>query len=424
LKCAAGIVPATFIANLLLTESTDMHHACNEWLSGQTIQLSGISVEISRPRLLARSRDYLWFPTFARRGDGVIVALAQQYPDVSGWPVPQWAFFSFDGGLTWPERVLLPSSAEVFVHLADGDLALMPYYLVKEGDSQVAEGYLLRQGTTRIDPLPRMVRVTGWPFECLCIPKPADASDREKRLGTIFTGQTVRTGGGGHLAALYTVTSLKPRRYGVVVAESADAMDWHIRATVAIPGRLPDGGYVGNEGANEATLARVADGRLLCVYRAGGWNPCEPFGHAWSSDDGRTWDAGRPMPAGDSFIAPMSVQPSLVSMPDGTLLLAGGRPGMRFWIDVSGTAQGWQHIDLQLHHTWCVPDEPILNTDHHARKQSTSYTELLALDDRHLLMVYDRTPHGWNRIPAGVDDTNSLWVVRLTLTRMQESSRA
>lgn len=392
-----------------------------QWTSGQTIRLAGVTIEMSKPRLMARSRDYLWFPTIARRGDGVIVALAQEYPDVSGWPVPQWVYFSHDGGLTWGDKVRIPAVAETFVNLPNGDLALLPYYLVKDGDTQSADGYLLRQGTTRIEPLPQTVRVTDWPIECHCVPKPDAASDIEKRLGTIFTGQSVRTRDGGYVAALYTITTLKPRTYGVVVAESNDAMNWRVRSTVAIAGTED---YTGNEGANEATLCRVADGRLLCVYRAGGWNPCQPFGHAWSSDEGRTWTPGAPMPAGDSFIAPMAVQPSAVTMPDGTLLLAGGRPGMRFWIDTTGTATNWQHIDLQLHHTWCVPDEPILSTDHHARKQSTSYAELLALDDKHLLLTYDRTPNGWDRIPDDMNDTNSLWVVRLTLTRTEEPARA
>lgn len=392
------------------------------WQTAQRIALPGVNLELSRPRLIGRSRDYLWFPTIARRGDGVIVCLAQEHPDVSGWPVPQWAYFSHDGGLTWPQRTRLPSLCESFITLPDGDLLLLPYSLLKTGDHQEGLGFRLRCGSTAVEPLPEPVRVDDWPVETMCIPKPATARDEEKRLGVVLCGQVVRSTRGSYLMSLYATLSLRPRLYGVLVAESPDAIHWRIVGTVAVPGGA---GYRGVEGANEATLARLPDGRLMCVFRAGGWHPPQAFGQSFSSDEGRTWFAPEPMPAGESFIAPMAVQPSLVTMPDGTLLLAGGRPGMRFWIDPTGAAQSWHHVDLQLHHTWCVPQEPILQSDHAARKQSTSYTELLPLDDRHLLLVYDRTPHGWDRIPAQSSETNSLWIIRLTVHKdAQQSGQA
>jgi hypothetical protein len=37
----------------------------------------------------------------------------------------------------------------------------------------------------------------------------------------------------------------------------------------------------------------------------------------------------------------------------------------------------------------------------------------VALDDRSVIVMYDRIPRGWTAIPADSQDTNSIWVVKL-----------
>jgi hypothetical protein len=51
-------------------------------------------------------------------------------------------------------------------------------------------------------------------------------------------------------------------------------------------------------------------------------------------------------------------------------------------------------VDLQTHHNKCVPREPIDRPD-----RTSAYTEVVALDDKHALVIYDRIPHGWQAIP-------------------------
>ena len=46
---------------------------------------------------------------------------------------------------------------------------------------------------------------------------------------------------------------------------------------------------------------------------------------------------------------------------------------------------------------------------------TSSYSALIRLDERHLLMIYDRTGLGWNTIPDESPETNSVWVMRLTV---------
>lgn len=46
---------------------------------------------------------------------------------------------------------------------------------------------------------------------------------------------------------------------------------------------------------------------------------------------------------------------------------------------------------------------------------ATGYTEVAVLDDMHLLVIYDRVPNGWLAIPTDSKETNSAWVVRVTM---------
>ena len=140
----------------------------------------------------------------------------------------------------------------------------------------------------------------------------------------------------------------------------------------------------------------------MCVFRLAGG---VPYGQTFSRDDGKTWTA----PA--AMAGPHSVQPSLAVMPDGTVALSGGRPGLYLWINADGNGKAWQEVDIRRHHNACV-NEKILRHDH-----TSSYTEVVALDEAHLLYIYDRIPHGWAAIPAGSKDTNSVWVVRIALEK-------
>ena len=107
-----------------------------------------------------------------------------------------------------------------------------------------------------------------------------------------------------------------------------------------------------------------------------------------------------------------SVQPSLAVLKDGTIILSGGRPGLYLWVDLEGKAKAWQRVDLLAHHNAAVPKEKIPEA-----KNTSAYTEVVALDDQTVAVVYDRIPHSWSAIPRGSTDTNSVWVVRARLER-------
>jgi hypothetical protein len=155
----------------------------------------------------------------------------------------------------------------------------------------------------------------------------------------------------------------------------------------------------------------------MCVFRLESF---APYGQTWSGDDGRTWTTPAAMPAS-------SVEPSLQVMPSGVIALSGGRLGIFVWFSADGGGTNWQAVDVVTHHNACRPQDAI-NPAHISVSAgelirqglggfTSCYTELTRLDDRHLLLIYDRLGLGWHPIPDESNETNSVWVMRITVDK-------
>jgi hypothetical protein len=116
-----------------------------------------------------------------------------------------------------------------------------------------------------------------------------------------------------------------------------------------------------------------------------------------------------------------TVEPRLLVTGDGSVVLLGGRPGLRLWIDPTGAGTGWRELDVAAHHNACRPDEPILRDDAANSRRTIGYLAGAVVDDRHLVVVYDRTPQSsWPARPAASDDpreTFSCWIARIGIGR-------
>jgi hypothetical protein len=130
------------------------------------------------------------------------------------------------------------------------------------------------------------------------------------------------------------------------------------------------------EGPGENDIVRLADNRLLTVFRV---DSCHNYWKSVSTNGGVTWSPPLALPFG-------SARPKLLRMPNGQPLLAGGRPGVWLWLgDLTGST--WTPINVCATHNSLVPDEPgwqysqqFLNaTDcaHMPTPESTAYTSLL-----------------------------------------------
>lgn len=385
-------------------------HVHAAWPEGKTYSLDGVRCSVSAPVLVARSKGFLWFPTLVHLGGDELVAVMQNRHDACTDPYKTTALVarSRDGGLHWGES-RQGFYGECPLRLADGTVLLPSFYLARQSDGLV--GYCQRfvQGKEEVEWIKDGMQVTGWPGP------DGDNMIRHGMAGFVFNGQTVALKEGGWLATLYGHFR-DAQRYALVTAASTDGRHWKVRSIVADEHCK----LRGAEGPCEAALCRLKDGRLMCIFRN---EQSAPYGQCWSSDEGKTWTIPAAMKKGHS------VQPSLAVIRDGMVVLSGGRPGIYLWLNADGTGANWQPIDLAAHHNLFHVAEPVCSPDVYQdfpekrrtlyvgkqTRTTSSYTETVALDDTHLLVIYDRIPFGWKAIPQDSPETNSVWVVRVTV---------
>ncbi len=368
------------------------------WQDRQTLDLPGLRVTLAEPIALGRRRGYFWFPNLWQMPNGDLLATIVPVADIHMSSIPYLVTWSRDGGLIWSEPIVTNDGGQTLLHLNNGDALLLPYILRPRPEGMGAPYNRIPSGTRDVEYIPSGVTVTGWPGPAKIVVPGLDMES------FAFNGQTVQLRDGTYLATVYGAL-VEPSGYRIFAVKSSDGVHWAIHSLIA------DNtcGVVGKEGPNESALLRLNDGRILCVFRVGSR---AHYGQCWSSDEGQSWSA--PVTMDGVF----SVQPSLATRTDGVIALGGGRPGLSLWLNADGTAQSWQGIDMLAHHNACHPGEAMATyTDHNQQQQTSAYTEVVAVDDTHFLYLYDRLANGWHPIPEEMDDTNSVWLVRVTVEK-------
>lgn len=366
-----------------------------DWIDSATVDLDGMSVTLSQPRLIGRRRSYFWFPNLWTMPNGDLLSTIAPVPDIHLSGVPYLVLWSQDGGLSWSEPFVSCDGGQTLLHLHSGDSILLPYDLRPRPQGVGAPHNHFPAGQRVFDYVPTGVVITGMPAPVPLVVPGLDVA------AFSFNGQTLWLEDGTYLATAYGHFEGDDRD-SIVAVESTDGTNWSVRSVVA-DAACP---VPGSGGPSESAICRLQDGRIMCVFRV---ESKLPFGQTWSSDEGRTWTPAVTMPG------PFSVQPSLAVMSSGAVALSGGRPGLYLWLNSNGDGQDWRQIDILAHHNSCKPQEQILYSEDLSRQKTTAYTEVVAVDERTLLYIYDRVPNGWRRIPEDMDDTNSVWLVRATV---------
>jgi hypothetical protein len=369
-----------------------------QWETVETVSVRGLQVALSKPRLVARSAGYLWFPTMTRLSGGELFLNLSTNLDAVVADRTSTVTWSADDGLTWSEPTSIDPKADLYaetmLRLKNGDELLLPFNLYPDG-AKMRGWYQLvtgAQGERKVRFFDKALTVSGWP-------RPDRSFNSQLGLcGFGFNGQCVTAASGEYLATMYGHFE-DEERYSLVLVESKDGIEWRYRSLIA----GADCKLAGNEGPCESATVRLKDGRLMSIFRLAS---AVPYGQTFSDDDGRTWS--EPVAMAEA----RSVQPSITTMSDGALVLTGGRPGIFAWINRDGTAKDWLQVDLLSHHNRFHSADAIFDP---TQTNTTSYTEVVSLDDHSVLVVYDHIPNGWNAIPQDSPHTNSIWTVRLTL---------
>lgn len=370
------------------------------WQVTREERLEGLKVSLSRPRLIARKKTFLWFPTLMRLPDGNFLAMLNNYSDETVRIPTADVCWSGDGGLTWTEpKPFLYGDSNL--SLPNGDHLILPYTLHKLSPGVLGAPFqICPKGKRELRTVKEGVTVTDWPRPDQTLGK---AAEKAGVAGFFFNGSTVTLRNGTYLATLEGYFQ-GPKRCSLVLAESPDGVKWRIRSVIADEKcKLP-----GEDGPSESATCRLKDGRLMCIFRLAS---TVPYGQTFSGDDGKTWT--EPV----SMKGVFSVQPSLAVLADCTVVLAGGRPGNYVWINAAGDGKSWQRVELHGHHDACHPNDPIEGGRH-----TSAYSRVVPDGDKSVLVIYDRIKHSWTHeswVPAPADSpgTYSVWVVRLTIDK-------
>lgn len=371
----------------VVARAAEPGQAPKSWPAGKAYKLNDVEITLSAPVLVGRSaKTHYWYPGLARLANGDLIAHVTTSVDGFGdkGKEPGEVVWSSDGGLTWGSPKQIPYASTSKVLLPNGDLLFLPYRLYPHKKTDASAPYqLIPNGKREVRHVEERtaITVTDWPRRM------ASSEDQKKegQAGFCIDGQSIKIDGDKK----YLVTSAgyfhqtdKPFRWSktvdgteavktsVVAAESADGYNWKIRSVVA-DDKCKLRGY---EGPNEATLCRLKDGRLMCLFRMEGYGPdIAPCGQCWSSDEGKTWT--EPV----AVTVPIrSTYPRTVTLKDGMVALSIGRPGLDLWLNSNGTGKDWQAVDILEHHNAFQPKEHIPRWDSKGGHQNGG-----ALDGNH-----------------------------------------
>lgn len=132
--------------------------------------------------------------------------------------------------------------------------------------------------------------------------------------------------------------------------------------------------YDGDEGFSEPAFEILQDGTYICVMRTGLFTPMYK---SLSNDDGQHWTKPEPF-------TPNGVDPELLQLPNGVLVLVSGRPGVQVRFNVDGDGDKW---------TEPIEMVPFMNEKGEYDKKMSlwptcGYAKVIGVNDRIFYLVY------------------------------------
>ena len=143
------------------------------------------------------------------------------------------------------------------------------------------------------------------------------------RMKPHFHRSLVEMPDGGLLATIYGTQEGHSKYTSALIRTDDGGRNWRFLSVIA------HSEEIGVEGFCEPVVVRLANGDLLCAMRVGG-----PLHLARSTDEGRTWDEPQ-------VVADHGVDPDLLLMKSGVLVLSYGRPNVGLRFSADGTGEEW-----------------------------------------------------------------------------------
>ncbi|MFD0656983.1 sialidase family protein [Thermocatellispora tengchongensis] len=278
--------------------------------------------------------------SFSRNADSVV-------PQVSGMTV------SHDGGETFgPVRGSPFRNAPVRLH--DGRLLAADYY------STAVDAHTNRLGVSVSSDDGR----TWQPGQAV-LTTPGTLSS-----WGVAHGSPVQLADGTLLQTFYARYAGSALQQPEVYASTDGARTFTRRGVLAVSG----GGYE----YNEATVAQVADGSLLAVLRRDGGAYSALF-TTRSRDRGATWTPPAPLVFDDGSCLVPGVDPELLLMPNGVLVLSAGRPDVWLAVSTDGAGERWEPQRVTYHNRDGVRDT----------HGTSGYSGIAPLGPHRLIQVFD-----------------------------------
>lgn len=368
-------------------------------ISSRKTEVAGIEVELGPTVEITSSHRFCWFPTIHRFSTGEIMVTMRMSPD-EGNPEGDFSAYciSKDAGVTWSQRYTMGSGANMDAAWSaepeeDGKIWQLYSFIEPDPASQSQDFRLTLTKWARGGLEFQQWRDVPLHFREPILMSPTETSDRHEPDGHLrqypaaSPWGTIVHGSNGDLLAVVECNTATQPKYGrdVLIYSRDEGKTWQQRSVVAAfePADKP-WPWAGPEGPNEPALVRLADGRLLTVFRTGGGGPTGRvfgnLGETWSSDDGESWT--------QPIAAPFrGVAPRVRRLSGGMLALTTGRPdpiAVRFSVD--GKGEEWTRavtIPKGQNGAWC-----------------THYSDFVELEPGKLLVVYDAYPQNWPGDPS------------------------
>lgn len=364
-------------------------------------------LEVGVPVEVGRASGHFWFSTLHPiEGRDVLCEVVTSADTAQGeWPAV--LYLSRDAGASWTKALTTDCYGAHSVRIGARRLLLMPYetWPASPGNrrSAAADGTIITCGQDG------SVTAERSPVRFLDFPRDLEEYYRgEFRLLT--NGNILPLSDGTLFTTLYGRFVGDEKESCFAVTSDDGGFTWRFLSVAASYQDVPDA----TEGPDESNTVVLPDGRLMCVYRVGSGTD-QRYHKSYSADDGTTWT--KPEKIENAW----SVEPQLVRLDSGAILLSGGREGLFLWLCTDGAGDHWEPFNLAEHHNAALPDATMHYSSAFCEAkgiepaQSTSYTGMIHIGGNEALICYDRLANGWEPAPGPWGDESAVFCARIRI---------